>query len=447
MLKRLITSVIAFTMVVGLSACTKPAETTTTAGTTTAGTTTAGATTAGTTTAGATTAGTTTAAGNGYQFTKQEAGSYHIGIVTGTVSQGEDELRGAEALIKKYKTVDEGGMIKHVTYPDNFDQEQEATIQAITQLSNDPKMKAIIVNQAVPGTVAAFKKIRETRPDILLLANSSQEDPKMIDAAADMIVDPDNINRGYLIPWVAKELGAKKFVHISFPRHMSIELLSQRKNIMKEACKDLGLEFIEETAPDPMSDVKVAGAKKYIQDQMPAWVEKYGKDTAFFATNDAQTEPLLNRVASLGAIFVEPDLPSPIMGYPAALNISLTEEAGNWPAILAKVEEAVKKTPGSGRMGTWAFSYGFTGSEGFGEFAKGVIEGTYKFDSKDDLISAFKSVTPGAEWNGSLYVDNQTGQTKTNHIMVYQDTYVFGRGYMGATKVVVPEKYYTIKND
>ncbi len=44
----------------------------------------------------------------------------HIGIVTGTVSQGEDELRGAEAMIEKYGNADEGGMIKHVTYPDNF---------------------------------------------------------------------------------------------------------------------------------------------------------------------------------------------------------------------------------------------------------------------------------------------------------------------------------------
>ena len=442
MIKRLLTTVVALSMAVGLSACTKPqtpqGNTTTPAGDTTPGDTTPGGTTGG---------GTTTGESGGYEFTKLEPGSYHIGIVTGTVSQGEDELRGAEALITKYKSVDEGGMIKHVTYPDNFDQEQEATIQSITQLANDPKMKAIIVNQAVPGTVAAFKKIRETRPDILLLANSSQEDPKMIDAAADMVVDPDNINRGYLIPWVAKELGAKAFVHISFPRHMSIELLSQRRNIMKEACADLGLDFYDETAPDPMSDVKVAGAKKYIQDQMPAWVEKYGKDTAFFATNDAQTEPLLNRVASLGAIFVEPDLPSPIMGYPAALNISLTEEAGDWPAILAKVEEAVKKTAGSGRMGTWAYSFGFTGSEGLGEFAKGVLEGTFKYDSQDDLIEAFKSVTPGAEWNGSAYVDNQTGEEKKNHIMVYQDTYVFGRGYMGATKVVVPEKFKNIKND
>ena len=43
---------------------------------------------------------------------------FHIGVVTGTVSQNEDDLRGAEALIKKYGDVNSGGMIKHITYPD-----------------------------------------------------------------------------------------------------------------------------------------------------------------------------------------------------------------------------------------------------------------------------------------------------------------------------------------
>lgn len=41
--------------------------------------------------------------------------SYKIGIATGTVSQNEDEYRGAEAAIKKYPD-----LFKHVTYPDNF---------------------------------------------------------------------------------------------------------------------------------------------------------------------------------------------------------------------------------------------------------------------------------------------------------------------------------------
>jgi len=374
-----------------------------------------------------------------------QAKKMHIGIVTGTVSQGEDELRGAEAMIKKYGDAASGGMIKHVTYPDNFMQEQETTIAQITGLADDPDMKVVVVNQAIPGTVAAFKQIREKRPDILLLANSSQEDTAMIEAASDLVVDPDNVNRGYLMILAAKKMGAKTFVHISFPRHMSIELLSLRRNIMEQACKDLGLKFVFETAPDPMSDVGVPGAQQFILEKMPAWVEKYGKDTAFFCTNDAQTEPLLKRVAELGAIFVEPDLPSPIMGYPGAFGIDLKAEAGNWPAILKKVEETVVAKGGSGRMGTWAFSYGYSATEGLVEYGKNVVEGTMKKGSLPDVIKAFGLYTPGAEWNGSLYTDRVSGKEIANHVMVYQDTYVFGKGYLGNSKEVVPAKYKLIK--
>ena len=40
------------------------------------------------------------------------AAKFHIGIMTGTVSQGEDEVRGAELMLKKYGDVAKGGMIK-----------------------------------------------------------------------------------------------------------------------------------------------------------------------------------------------------------------------------------------------------------------------------------------------------------------------------------------------
>ena len=51
--------------------------------------------------------------------------AYHIGVVSGTVSQSEDSLRGAEALMAKYGDADKGGMVVHVTYPDNFMKEME----------------------------------------------------------------------------------------------------------------------------------------------------------------------------------------------------------------------------------------------------------------------------------------------------------------------------------
>ena len=369
------------------------------------------------------------------------AADYHIGVVTGTVSQSEDDLRGAEALIKKYGDAASGGMIVHLTYPDNFMSEQETVIAQITGLADDPLMKAIIVNQAIPGTVESFRRIRETRPDILLLAGLPHEDPPMLADAAHLSVNADSLARGYLIIYTAKQLGAEKFMHISFPRHMSYELLSKRRDIMRAACEELGLEFIDMGSPDPVSDVGIAGAQQFILEKVPAWLDEYGPKTAFFCTNDAHTEPLLKRVAELGGYFIEADLPSPLMGYPGALGISFTEEeTGNWPAILAKVEEAVVAKGGAGRMGTWAYSLGYTTTAALAEHAKNVIEGKCEVDDFDAIMAAFAEYTPGAAWNGSYYVDAY-GIEQENYLLIYQDTYIFGKGYMGITEVEVPEKF------
>jgi hypothetical protein len=157
------------------------------------------------------------------------AAPFHIGVVTGTVSQSEDDLRGAEALIKAYGDVAKGGMIKHITYPDNFMSEMETTISQIVGLADDPQMKVIVVNQAIPGTTEAFRRVKEKRPDILLMAGEPHEDPNVIGSVAHIAVNADNVARGYLIIAAAKKMGANTFVHISFPRHMSYELLSRRR--------------------------------------------------------------------------------------------------------------------------------------------------------------------------------------------------------------------------
>ncbi|QQO10408.1 DUF3798 domain-containing protein [Breznakiella homolactica] len=376
---------------------------------------------------------------------RSSGAEYHIGIVTGTVSQSEDDLRGAEELIRRYGKVSDGGIIQHVTYPDNFMDQQETTITQIVTLADDPKMKAIIMNQSVPGTAEAFRRVKERRPDILCFAGEAHEDPLVIQQSADLALNADFISRGYTIIWAAKQLGSKTFVHISFPRHMSYESLGLRRQIMEEACKDLGLRFVFETAPDPTSDVGQAGAQQYILEQTPQWIANYGQDSAYFCTNDAHTEPLLRQLLQYGGKFVEADLPSPLMGYPGALGIDLSAEAGNFPAILKKVEEAVVSKGGAGRFGTWAYSYGFTVSAGLGEFAKRIIDGKAELSSVSDLYAALGEFTPGAKWNGGYYIDANTGVRARNHILIYMDTYIFGQGYLPTTEQVVPEKYYNIK--
>lgn len=374
---------------------------------------------------------------------EEPADDYHIGIVTGSVSQSEDDRRGAEAFQALYGE----DRVTLAIYPDNFTEEQETTIQTIVNLSDDPDMKAIIVNQAVPGTTEAFRQIKEKRPDIICIAGESHEDLPEIGSAADLVTNNDFVARGYLIIRTAHELGCDTFVHISFPRHMSYETMSRRVAVMKEACKEFGMEFVLETAPDPTSDVGVAGAQAYILEKVPEWVEKYGEKAAYFCTNDAHTEPLLKQLMEYGGYFIEADLPSPLMGYPGALGIDLTEEQGDFQKILAKVESSVVEKGGEGRFGTWAFSYGYCLSAGLAQHAMNVIDGNSELCDIDDISKAFQQFSGEASWNGSSYTNAETGVKSDNTFLVYQDTYIMGNPghFMGSTDIEVPEKYFTVK--
>jgi hypothetical protein len=141
------------------------------------------------------------------------AASYKIGIMTGTVSQGEEEYRAAEQMKEKY-----GDQIILQTYPDNFMKEQETTISNVMSMASDPDVKAIIVVQAIPGTSAAIDKVREMRPDILFIAGVPGEDPDMIASKADVVFQADELGMGTSIIEQAEKMGAKKLCSLFFPK-------------------------------------------------------------------------------------------------------------------------------------------------------------------------------------------------------------------------------------
>ena len=369
---------------------------------------------------------------------------YSIAVITGTMSQSVDERGAAMMLEEKYGK----DVIKTATYPDNFTEEKETTIQTIVNFADDPTVKAIVVCQAVPGVAEAFRQIKERRDDIICLAGESQEDPSLITDAADLVVMNDFVARGYLIIKTAKELGCDTFVHISFPRHMGIESLSRRLAIMKEAGKELGVNVVEETAADPLSDVGITGAQQQILEKAPEWIEKYGKNSAYFCTNDAHTAPLLKQLLEYGGYFVEADLPSPLMGYPDALGIEFSDsDMSNYEYLLKSVEDAIVAKGGEGRFGTWAYSYTYTLTAGLAEHAMNVLDGEAELLEIDDVSDALAVYSPGAEWNGSYYTDANTGVKTENYVLIFQDTYIMGNPgkYMGNADVEVPEKYFTVK--
>ncbi len=126
------------------------------------------------------------------------AAPFHIGVAATDGLTGGGHIPGRKAY-QEYGDVASGGMIRHVTMPDNFMSEMETTISQIVGLSDDPKVKVIVVDDAIPGTTEAFRRVREKRPDVLCFAGNPKEDPAVISSTADFAIGVDNIMRGYLI--------------------------------------------------------------------------------------------------------------------------------------------------------------------------------------------------------------------------------------------------------
>lgn len=347
---------------------------------------------------------------------------YKIGLMTGTVAQGEEEYRAAEKMIAKY-----GEMIEFVNYPDNFVKETETTISNMMQLASDPDVRAIIMCIAVPGAAAAFEKVREARPDILLMCGVSGEDPDMISERVDIVLQADEISMGYSIPQQAKDMGADTFVHYSYPRHMSAPLYRERRDLMKAECEKLGIKFVDETCPDPMGDLGISGAQMFMLEDIPRKVEEYGENTCFFNTNCSMQEPLIKASLDTGAIVAQQCCPSPFHGYPGALGISVSpEQVGDIDYIKEAISQKVAEKNGTGRFSTWDIPINMTIIEACVEYSRQYIEGNTKgINDKDALVKAFENASGGKKLGFSNYKSLTTGNVLDNLYMILGDYTTF----------------------
>ena len=359
-------------------------------------------------------------AGNGEDLESTENVG-KIGILTGTVSQNEEEYRAAQAVLEKY-----GERVVTMTYPDKFMDEQETLISTVATLAADPDIKAIIMCQAVPGTSAAIDRIKETRDDILFIAATSGEDPGMIASRADVVLMGDEPGMGKSIAQQAKDMGAKAIVHYSFPRHMSYAQLSERRDNLKAEAETLGMEFIDETAPDPTSDAGVSGTQQFMIEDVPRKIEKYGKDTAFFATNCAMQIPLIATVLDNGGIYPQPCCPSPFHGYPSACSIEVPEEnAGDIDYMIKETKAVIADKGGTGRFSTWPVPMNMMFVEAGAEYAIEWIDSGANQEEKFSLEKIQKHFDSYAGVDVTTRTYDEEDGTYENFVMILMDFLVY----------------------
>lgn len=399
MRKKILSVMLSITMMAGLVACgggsQAPATTAAASGTTAAE------------------AAADSGAAEGSEAPAEAAGDYKIGIMTTTVSQSEESYRAAEMLQEQHPDT-----VVLATFPDKFATEQETTISTALSLASDPDVKAIIFSQAVQGTAAACQKIREVRPDILLIAAGYQDDSATTSSNCDVFYHSNVPKMGFQMVDELSDMGAKTFVHYSFPRHLAWQPTADRLQNMKDRCAELGLTLVETTTPDPMSDAGTSGTQQFVLEDVPRAVDQYGTETAFFGTNTSQQEPMIKCVVNTKSYFTMPSDPSPFVGFPSALGIEVpADKLYDSDYMMNAISEKLAEADMTGHMGTWTaplMTLFMTGSYAYAEaFCEGKTNGE-KLDAE-----VFKQTMSEAA-GGEVDVENITdgGTTYDNGFFI-----------------------------
>jgi len=294
-----------------------------------------------------------------------------IAIITGCGATNYDIYHSADRLIKKYGS----DKFVHVAWPENFIAEQDSMIDIVSALAEDSEIKALIINQAVPGTEAAVDKFKKAKHDAFIIYCTIHEPNIDNIMKANLILNLDELSMGSAMVKQARKQGAKAFVHYSIPRHMSQLFLSGRQIMIRETCEAEGILFMDVMALDPMGEAGFESAKQFILEDVPKIVAKYGEDTAFFCTNCFLQAPLIKAVVDCHAIYPQPCCPSPFHGFPEAFGIKTDGGQIDLNYLINETCRVVGEKNMTDRLSTWPVSVSILFSNVGGEYAIKWLKG------------------------------------------------------------------------
>jgi hypothetical protein len=359
-------------------------------------------------------------------------------LITPPESSAPLQYRGAEAFVRDH-AASKGLTAVHVSFPDAKKVENERSVAAfIEERARDERVAAIVVAPAPQGTAEGFRRAKEKRPGILCVCSGSSDEPLAIESAADLVVDLDRVGRAYLSAWEAKKMGASALVAAYTRDEDSDPVALRERAIMRAASVKLGLKYAAMVAP------KGVGAEEFARAGTGAWLRDYGPKASLYCSDPSLAGPVLSGAVAGGGIVAEAAGEATRAAYAAALGVDLSEAKGDRAKERRLLEKAASAMGLKGRLGLWDSGYGEASARGLGEFAMRVGSGSARKDDLKGLTAAFDARSEGAAWLADYDVDPDTGVKSANHVLLRQDVYVLGSGYLQSALRTIPPEYLTL---
>jgi len=343
---------------------------------------------------------------------------FKIGMVTPTLTASEEEYRGAQVVAEKYP-----GRVEHVVLPQNFSEELETAVTQVSSLGDDPDVKAIVICAGYEGLLAGIQKVKEKRPNMVVVTAPIWDDPHMMSDYIDLCLDTDWVQRGVTIATKAHQMGAKTLIHYSFPTHMAKEVIATRRDLMKQTSENLGMTFVEVLTPDPQA---AGGGKpamlQFLGEDIPRQIAQYGTDTCIFGTNCPMQDVIIAKALELKFIMAEQCCPTPLQGFPAAMGLEIsTAGPVDFNAVNDLIKQKAAAAGMTGRLSTWPVSVSMFFPQFAAEVAMGMVEGSI---DKDKLVIE-ELEQPAKDIAGVNVSFNKMEEDIDNYYLIIMDSIIY----------------------
>ncbi|MDR2946738.1 MAG: DUF3798 domain-containing protein [Candidatus Adiutrix sp.] len=320
-------------------------------------------------------------------------------------------------------------------------------------LALERNLEAVVIGEAPFGSAEGIARLRAARPELPVFAVEPDEVLERVGQAASLTIALNQPARGFIYPTMAARMGAGTLVYLSFPRHQELSALSRQYRVLSAVSTAMGLNLVTDfNGPDPraMSDEAV---EKFLRQKVELYLNSYGRHTAFMTTSGDYSRLMAPMIAEAGGALLEPNMPSLMLGLPEALG--LAEEsaaiADSWRRLLTLQDEHYLETRPAGQFASWAFPYPHTAILAAMELAEGAIggqadtEGQADLYNLDNITAALGKFSPGVKWQVAAHIDHLSDSVIPQVILVLQDSYWFGQGFQGFTRLNIPSTYYRIR--
>ena len=337
-------------------------------------------------------------------------------IVIYTVDDPDDEYYCiVESVINEYAI-----NAIHIAIPEDY---SEIIFANHLELIEREHIKAVILDQSVPGLIELMSQIKGRFPDILTII-STKHDINGVIGVADMVLSVDVFNMGKKMVEQAQRMGAKAFVYYTYFNRPNIVVFDRElyKNTFKEACLEIGIEYVELEVPD---FAKSPYYSTYYEPLIKI-LGSYNNDVCFFSDLCSMQIYLISTISNIGGYYAQPCHPSLYHGFQYGLGIVSSDENPigiDFNRQIEEIKSTLTERGSIGHFSTWKISFALISTVAAIEYSTNYCEGNIR--GKADLEAMRECFQRAME----IYNSADTGFELTQH-PDYPNCFLFTEDYI-----------------